>query len=123
MKRLGFIAVLAMLLVGFSATAASAAVTTTIDPAAAPQGTHLQTGAIGCTVNADQSVSCTTFELAGVGNTNATLNVTATYSATIDCRNKGGQVVETKTGTFTVTSPPVTLTSEKNGRLVVPSAG
>jgi hypothetical protein len=30
--------------------------------------------------------------LGGVGNTNATVSLTATYSATIDCTNKGGKV-------------------------------
>jgi hypothetical protein len=122
-KRLGLIAVLSMLLVAFSASAASADQTTTISPEFAPSGTHLQTGTIGCTVDpVTLSVSCSTFELAGVGHTNATLELSATYSATIDCRNNGGQVVETKTGTFTVSNPPVTLTSEKNGRLTVPPA-
>jgi len=115
-------AALSMMLVAFSASAASAAQTTTIDRTQAPSGTHLQTGTIGCTVSSTGSVSCSTFELAGVGHTNATLTLAATYSATIDCRNNGGQVVETKTGTFTVTNPPVTLTSDKNGRLTVPPA-
>jgi hypothetical protein len=58
--------------------------------------------------------------LAGVGNTNATATLTAQYSATIDCRNNGGNVVAVKTGTFTA-GPVTAELSPKNGRLTVPS--
>jgi hypothetical protein len=97
---------------------ASAAYTTTINPANAPSGTHIQSGAIGC--SGTLSVSCTSFELAGVGNTNATLSTSATYSATIDCFNPGGNLVETHETTFSQDSTQ-TLTSSKNGRLRVPA--
>jgi hypothetical protein len=98
--------------------ASSAAAATTINPAYAPSGTHLQSGTIGCTVNADLSVSCSGFELAGVGNTNAVASLTASYSGTIDCRNHGGNVVESHTATFSDTDT-VQLTSSRNGRLRV----
>ena len=73
-----------------------------------------------CTVDGTQ-VTCpaTAFQLAGVGNANATEQVTATYSQTIDCRNNGGQVVESHQTTGTASSPSVPLTSSKNGRLEV----
>ena len=120
MKRLGFIlAALAMLTFGIT-TAAQAASTPMIDPAAAPTGTHLQTGAIGCSVNpTTQLVTCTQFELAGVGNANATGSLVATYTATVQCRNHGGQIVEVKSQ---VTTAPTTTgsLSPKNGRLLVP---
>jgi hypothetical protein len=119
-KRLGFIAVLAMMLVALSASAASAAITTTINPANAPTGTHLQTGTIGCTVDpTTQLVTCSSFELAGVGNANATGSLSTTYTATVQCRNHGGQIVEVKSQ---LTTAPVSTgsLSPKNGRLAVP---
>jgi hypothetical protein len=88
-------------------------------PANAPSGTHLQTGTIDCTESA-AGVSCTTYELAGVGNTNATVTLAATYSATIQCTNRGGSLVEAHDDSVTeVTSALVTST--KNGRLAVPA--
>lgn len=101
------------------ATVALAVVTTTINPANAPSGTHLQSGAIGCAVGDDElTVACSAFELAGVGNTNADLVLTASYSAVIDCRNKGGNVVESHETTFAATNA-ATLTPSRNGRLRV----
>lgn len=93
---------------------------TTINPANAPSGTHLQSGAIGCTVGGDNSVSCSSFQLAGVGNTNAHVALTASYSATIDCTNHGGQLVESHTSNFSASSS-ATVTSSKNGRMTVPT--
>jgi hypothetical protein len=110
-----------MMLVALSASVASAAQTTTINPANAPTGTHLQTGTIGCTVDATTMlVTCSTFELAGVGGANATGALDASYTATVQCRNHGGQIVEVKSQ---VESAPVTTgsLSPKNGRLSVPS--
>lgn len=98
----------------FSAPASAA-----VFPANAPSGTHLQTGTINCTESA-AGVSCTTYELAGVGHTNAVVSLSATYSATIQCTNHGGQLVEAHDDSVTeVTS--ATLTSSKNGRLTVPA--
>jgi len=65
-------------------------------------------------------LACSSYELAGVGNRNATATLDATYSATIDCRNHGGQVVAVKTGTFTDSSTTGRL-SPKNGRMTVPA--
>ena len=105
-------------------TIALAAITTTITPANAPSGTHVQTGAIGCSVASDGlTVSCSTFELAGVGHTNANLLYEANYTATIDCFNKGvnpQNPIESHVESFTdVRNIP--LTSSKNGRLRVPA--
>jgi hypothetical protein len=107
-----------------TASVALAAITTTINPANAPSGTHLQTGAIGCTVASNNlDVSCTQFELAGVGHTNAVLTLSVTYTADVTCSNKGvnpQNAVEAQGSTFTdSTSTP--LTSSKNGRLTVPA--
>ena len=106
-----------MMLVAFSASAASAA--TTINPANAPTGTHLQTGTIGCTV-AGLVVSCSSFELAGVGNTDAEATLVATYSATVDCRNNGGKIVPVKAQVTGAESSTGTIEA-KNGRLLVPT--
>jgi hypothetical protein len=121
MRRLGIVTALVTLLVALSAAAAQAVIQTTIDPANAPGGTHLQSGAIGCVVNADLSVTCSSFELAGVGNTNATVSLVANYSATINCTNHGGNLVESHTATFSA-GETFTAASTKNGRLRVAAA-
>jgi hypothetical protein len=100
---------------------AGGAITTTINPANAPSGTHLQAGTISCSIGSDGlTVSCSAYELAGVGNTNANLLLTATYSGVVDCRNPGGNVVESHETTFTA-SNEATLTPSRNGRLRVPA--
>ncbi|MDQ0078659.1 hypothetical protein [Arthrobacter oryzae] len=112
------IAALAMLMFGVTTSALAA---TTITPAAAPTGTHLQSGTIGCSVNtATQVVSCTTFELAGVGNTNATATLITTYTATVQCRNRGGQIVEVKSQVKAAEATTGDI-APKNGRLRVPA--
>jgi hypothetical protein len=106
--------------IGFS-TAAWATSTTTINPANAPTGTHLQTGTIGCSVNATtQLVTCNTFELAGVGGANATGSLATTYTATVNCTNKGGMLVPVQGSVQTAPTSTGSL-SPKNGRLTVPS--
>jgi hypothetical protein len=99
--------------------ASGAVAATTINPANAPSGTHLQTGTIGCTVGSDGSVTCSAFELGGVGHTNAVVDLKANYSATIDCTNKGGELVESHSQAVSVESGPVTIRPDRNGRLRV----
>ena len=87
-----------------------------------PSGGHLQSGSIGCTVNADQELSCSAYEVAGIGHTNAVLSLVSTYSATIDCNNPGNNrnnPIESHTSTFSAATT-VPLTSSRNGRLRVP---
>jgi hypothetical protein len=121
MRRVGIITALLMLLLALSATVAQAAIVRTINPANAPSGTHFQRGDANCAVGADNlTVSCTGFELAGVGNTNANVVLTASYSAVVDCRNPGGNIVESHETTFSDTSEAL-VTSTKNGRLAVPA--
>jgi hypothetical protein len=117
LKRVFAIAALALSALLVMASGAVAA--TTITPANAPSGTHLQTGTIGCTVGTDGSVTCSAFELGGVGNTNAVVDLVANYSATIDCTNKGGELVESHSQDTTVESGPVTIRPDRNGRLRV----
>src|SRR5688572_31574661 len=45
------------------------------------------------------------YELAGVGNANATGSLDTDYTATVRCRNHGGQIVDVKSQ---VTTAPVT---------------
>jgi hypothetical protein len=125
--RLGVLAsalVLSALL--FMPSAASASVAPgiypgTLNEANAPSGTHLQTGSISCTVAADLSITCSSYELAGVGHTNAVDLLTARYTAIVDCNNPGknpNNPIESHTTDFTATDSD-TLTSSKNGRLRV----
>lgn len=115
--RLALAAIFSMLLMSLSLSTASAA--TTVDPSAAPRGTHVQTGTPSCAANEAGDVTCTDFELAGVGNTDATATLVASYSATVQCRNHGGKIVEVHSQTTTSTSRTGEL-SPKNGRLYVP---
>jgi hypothetical protein len=120
MRRLSFIFAFTMLMIGFT-TSAQAATTLTVDFGNAPQGTHFVTGTPtpSCTVTA-LVVNCNSYQLAGVGNTNATADLTVTYSATVQCRNHGGQIVEVHSQTTTVSSSTGQL-EPKNGRLLVPA--
>jgi hypothetical protein len=123
MRKIGIIAVLSLMALALAAVPALAQ-TTTINPANAPQGTHLQRGTIGCTVNPDLSVTCSSFQLAGVGNTNADVSLVANYSATIDCNNPGNNrnnPIESHTTTFSA-GETFTAVSTKNGRLTVRAA-
>jgi hypothetical protein len=124
MKRLGFIGVCAALLTIFWAAPAGAVQTVTVNFDNAPRGTHFVTGtpAPSCTVSAT-AVTCptATFDLAGVGNTNATATLTAQYSAIVDCFNPGtnpNNPVESHSQTTSVTASSGLL-SPKNGRLAV----
>ena len=93
----------------------------TLNGANAPSGAHLQTGSISCTVAADLSITCSSYELAGVGHTNAVDLLTARYTAIVDCNNPGknrNNPIESHTTDFTA-SDSDTLTSAKNGRLRV----
>jgi hypothetical protein len=92
---------------------------TTFNPANAPTGTHVQRGTPGCTVNG-LTVTCSSFELAGVGNTNATATLLVRYTATINCTNRGGELVEVHSQNVTTSTTTGSLSPE-NGRLTVPS--
>lgn len=128
MRRVGIVTALSMLLMALTASVAFAAVSPgtyfpkagSFDPANAPGSSHLTSGTPSCTVNADRSIDCSAYVLGGVGHTNADVSLTATYSATIDCTNKGGNLVESHTSTFSDTSA-ATVTSSRNGQLSVPA--
>lgn len=88
-------------------------------PQNAPPGTHVQTGTIGCTESM-AGVSCSTYELAGIGHTDAVVSLAVTYSATIQCTNRGGKLVEAHDSSVTDVTG-ASLTSSRNGRLTVPA--
>jgi hypothetical protein len=128
MKRLGIITTLLMLAMAVTATVALAVVgpgtytptAGSFDAANAPGSSHLTSGSPSCTVNADRSISCSAYVLGGVGHTNATVSLVANYSATIDCTNKGGNLVESHTSNFAADST-ASVASTKNGQLSVPA--
>jgi hypothetical protein len=126
-RRIGIIGGLPMLLIALFAAAAWAVAPGTygpdagsFNPANAPGSSHLASGSPSCTVNADLSVDCSAYVLGGVGNTNATVSLAATYSATINCTNHGGNLVESHTTTFSASSS-ATVASTRNGQLRVPT--
>ncbi|KAK4458188.1 hypothetical protein QBC42DRAFT_290813 [Cladorrhinum samala] len=101
-------------------TLGSLAAAQTLNEACAPKGTHPKPGTPTCHCNTDGSVSCDAFELCGVGNTNANVALTSTYTATVRCRNNGGQIVDVKTQSI-VAKKDISSLELKNGCLVVPS--
>jgi hypothetical protein len=126
-RRIGIIGGLPMLLIALFAAAALAVAPGTytptagsFNPANAPGSSHLASGTVQCVVAANLDVNCSNYVLGGVGNTNATVSLNATYSATIDCTNKGGNLVESHTSTFSDTST-ATVASTRNGQLRVPA--
>jgi hypothetical protein len=133
MKRLGIVTALSMFLMALTASVAFAAVspgTYGPDPgsfngANAPGSSHLASGSPSCTVNADLSIDCSAYVLGGVGHTNATVNLTANYTAIVDCFNPGdpsnrNNPIESHTTSFSPTST-ATVASTKNGQLSVPA--
>jgi hypothetical protein len=128
MRRIAIIGGLPILLIALFATVAWAAVAPgTYPPTAdsfnsanAPGSSHLASGTPSCTVDAALDVDCSAYVLGGVGNTNATVSLVATYSATIDCTNRGGNLVESHTATFSDSST-ATVASTRNGQLRVPA--
>jgi hypothetical protein len=124
MRRLGIVTALVTLLMAVSAAVALAVAPGTypgsVNGANAPGSSHLASGTIACTVNPNLSINCNNYVLGGVGNTNATVSLAANYSATINCTNKGGNLVESHTANFSATST-ATVASTKNGQLRVPA--
>src|SRR5881227_2333123 len=108
--RLGILATVLAAVVAFPAVAGATS-STTINPANAPQGTHFKSGTASCSVNSSTGkVTCSGFTLAGVGNTNVTANLSATYSATVVCINGGGNPSDSQhQGTFTQSATSGTL--------------
>jgi hypothetical protein len=131
MKRLGIITALLTLVMAVSASVAFAAVAPgtygpnagSFNSANAPGSSHLTSGSPSCTVNADFSINCSAYVLGGVGHTNATVSLTANYTAIVDCFNPGenrNNPIESHTTSFSPTST-ANVASTKNGQLSVPA--
>ena len=120
MKRISIIVVLGLMLLGFS-PAAQAVTTVNFDNA--PQGAHFAAGEAApvCTLSG-LTVTCTDTAIQGVGNTNATVDLTVTSTFTGVCHNPGknSKIVEPFTRSETTTTTSV-LTPTRNGRLDVPA--
>jgi hypothetical protein len=116
MRKIGFIGLLSMLIVAL--TAATAPAVTNFNNA--PQGAHYAQGSGEpvCTLSG-LTVTCTGTAIEGVGNTNATVNLSVTSTFTGTCTNPGGHLVEPFTESETTTTTSV-ITSTRNGRLIVP---
>ncbi len=85
----------------------------------APAGAHYANGSSEPTCSVSGlTVNCTGTAISGVGNMDADLVLSVAYSATVQCRNKGGQLVEVKTQ-FTTASSSDSDTRLRNGTLTV----
>jgi uncharacterized protein YgbK (DUF1537 family) len=119
MRKIGIIAVLSLLVTALAAVPALAVT----DFSNAPQGAHYAQG-FGepvCTITGT-TVTCTETQIAGVGNTNATVQLDVTSTISGVCHNPGvnSKVVEPFSESVTTTTSSE-LTSTKNGRLIVPA--
>lgn len=87
-----------------------------------PSGAHYANGESEpvCSPTTPPGVSCTDSVIGGIGNTNANLSLTVTYSATVTCTNKGGNTVQVKTQ-FPKSSNLTLRPSAKNGQIAVPA--
>jgi hypothetical protein len=117
MRKIGIIAVLALMVTALAAVPAMAA--TTIDFSNAPSGAHFKGAARpSCSINGT-TVTCSSYQIAGVGNTNADATLRVNYTATVDCRNHGGKIVPVKSSVQGAQTSTGDL-APRNGVLVVP---
>jgi hypothetical protein len=131
MRRVGIVTALSTFLLVLTASVALAAVAPgtygpnagSFNSANAPGSSHLRSGTPSCTVNSDLSINCSPYVLGGVGHTNATVSLTANYTAIVDCFNPGTNPqnpIESHTTSFSPVSS-ATVPSTRNGQLSVPA--
>jgi hypothetical protein len=91
----------------------------------APSGAHYSNNGGGeptCVLNGDGfSITCSGTVVSGVGNTDATVVVSIAYSGTVTCTNKGGNTVDVKTQSTSVSILPNNVTTLKNGTMTIAS--
>ena len=93
--------------------------TTSFTGNTAPAGAHYSNGSREPVCSVDGLVvSCTGTAIGGVGNTDADLLLSVSYSATVQCRNNGGKIVNVKTQITTAGSSDDD-TDVRNGTLFV----
>jgi hypothetical protein len=109
----------------FAITVAAAGTsgTAVYDYTQAPSGTHLAGKTLDpvCTI-VGTTVTCTSFQLAGVGAADASASLTANFAATVDCWNRGenpNNPVESHQTSFSDSKSSGEVRA-KNGRLTVP---
>ena len=98
------------------------ALTASINSANAPTGAHFAGGTSATCTTTGANVACSTYQVAGVGNANATADLTASYTANVTCSNNGknrNNDVESQATSFSTTSSTGNL-NPKNGKLTVP---
>jgi len=81
---------------------------------------HLQSGAISCACNSDGGVTCSSFMLCGVGNNNGAVSLSSGFTATVQCQNGGGQIVDVKTQSVTDSDSDSSI-QPKNGCFTIPA--
>ena len=94
---------------------------TVFNASTAPSGAHYANGSVEPVCTVDQptlTVSCTGTVIGGIGGTDADLRLSVSYSGTVQCKNRGGQIVDVKTQ-FLTTSGSNGDTRVKNGQLTV----
>jgi hypothetical protein len=121
MRRLGIFTALLTLLTAVSVSVALAIepgtytpTSDSFDSANAPGSSHLAKSTSSCTVNPDLSIDCSAYVLGGVGQTNATVSLVASYTATIDCNNPGNNrnnPIESHTAAFAFRPAQTALTN------------
>jgi hypothetical protein len=85
----------------------------------APSGAHYARGATEPTCSVSGvTVSCTGTAIGGVGNLDASVLLSVSYSATVQCTNKGGNTVDVKTQ-LTTSGGSDGDTRTRNGTLTV----
>jgi len=80
---------------------------------------HIQGPAPTCSVSGS-TLSCSSFQIAGLGNTPATAQLTITGTFSTQCTNPGGNVAPGQSKTASGTSGPVSISTDKNGKATVP---
>ena len=109
LRKFGIIAVLALMVTAFAAVPALAV--TNFNNA--PPGAHYAQGSGEpvCTLSG-LTVTCTGTAIEGVGNTNATVNLSVTSTFTGTCTNPGGHLVEPFTESETATTATAVSSAE-----------
>jgi hypothetical protein len=92
---------------------------TTFNGNTAPSGAHYANGEVEPTCSVSGlTVSCTGTAIGGVGNLDATVLLSVSYEATVQCTNKGGNTVDVKTQ-LTTSGGSNGDTRSRNGTLTV----
>lgn len=114
MKRFALITATLMSILGFVGAQ------TTFRPECAPRGIHFRGSDVpSCDCDASDNVICQSFTVCGVGNSNAVAELVSTFSATVQCTNPGGRVVEAQAEGVDAEAQTDEV-EPKNGCLIVP---